>query len=60
MWLPFVAIICLVLLFFSALGQTWWWRGPQGNLWYGGAMLSWGLFFLALYVVWPTLARMHS
>ena len=53
--MPFVAVVSVVLLFIAALGQTWWWRGPEGNLWYGSAALYWGLFMLAVYITWPTI-----
>ena len=50
--MPFVAVLCLVMLLIAALGQSWWWRG-QGP-WYGSAALCWGIFALALYITWPT------
>jgi len=49
-----LAILCLVLLLFAALGSSWWWRGTAGTVWYGNAMFHWGVFFLALYITWPT------
>ncbi len=52
--MPFFAVMALVLLLIAALGQSWWWRGVDPH-WYGGAALAWGLFFLALYITWPTL-----
>jgi hypothetical protein len=54
--MPFFAVLCLVFLFIAALGQSWWWRGPSTptNYWYGNAAFYWGMFFLALYIVWPT------
>lgn len=56
--MPFLAVLSLVLLFIAALGQTWWWRGPDPNIWYGGAAFYWGVFFLALYLTWPALKSM--
>jgi hypothetical protein len=53
--MPFLAVLCLVLLFIAALGQSLWWRGPAGDLWYGHAAFYWGMFFLATYMMWPTL-----
>lgn len=53
--MPFIAVLCLVLLFLAAVGQSWFWRGPAGQPWYGIASLCWGLFLLALYITWPTL-----
>lgn len=55
--MPFFAVLCLVLLFISALGQSWWWRGVEPH-WYGSAAFSWGVFFLAVYIVWPALKAM--
>jgi hypothetical protein len=52
--MPFVCVLCLVLLFLAALGQSWFWR-PTGELWYGHAAFCWGVFFLAVYLAWPTL-----
>jgi len=51
--MPILAVLTLVLLFRAALGQSWWWRGP--NLWYGNACFCWGVFFLAFYLTWPTI-----
>ena len=53
--MPFLAVLSLVLLLIAALGQTWWWRGPESNLWYGHAAFYWGIFFLATFLMWPTL-----
>ena len=53
--MSFFAILSLVLLLIAALGQSWWWRGPQGSIWYGNAAFCWGVFFLAVYLMWPTL-----
>ena len=53
--MPFIAVLCVLLLFIAALGQSWWWRGAPGQPWYGNAAFCWVVFFLALYVVWPTL-----
>jgi hypothetical protein len=56
--MPFIVVLCLVLLFFAALGQTWFWRGPVTpgvQIWYGNALFCWGVFFLAVYLTWPTL-----
>ena len=53
--MPLLAVLAIVLLFIAALGQTWWWRGPAGTLWYGNAAFAWGVFVLALYLTWPTL-----
>jgi hypothetical protein len=50
-----LAVLSLVLLFIAALGQSWWWRGPDNSLWYGHAAYYWGFFFLAVYLTWPTL-----
>ena len=57
--MPLIAVLCLVLLFLAALGQSWWWRGPEGTLWYGSAAFYWGVFLLALYVTWPTISALH-
>ena len=51
--MPFVAVACLILLFFAALGSSFWWRAQSG--WYGNAAYYWGVFLLALYVTWPTI-----
>ena len=54
--MPFFAVLCLLLLFIAALGSSWFWRAPApGYQWYGGAAFYWGVFFLALYVTWPTI-----
>lgn len=56
--MPFFAVLSLLLLLISALGQSWWWRVPAGQFgypWYGGAAFCWGVFFLALYLEWPAL-----
>jgi hypothetical protein len=53
--MPLVAVLSVVLLFIAALGQSWWWRGPQGSVWYGNAAFCWGVFFLDLYLTWPVL-----
>jgi len=53
--MPFIVVLCLVLLFVAALGQSWWWRGPEGALWYGHAAFYWGVFFLAVFLAWPVL-----
>ena len=53
--MPFICVLCLVLLVIAALGQTWWWRTPAPGIWYGGAAFMWGIFCLALYITWPTL-----
>ena len=52
--MPFLAVLAIVLLFIAALGQSWWWRTPAGP-WYGNAAFCWGVFFLAVYLTWPTL-----
>jgi len=52
--MPFFALLCLVLLLIAALGSTWFWRSTPGP-WYGGAAFAWGVFFLAVYLCWPTL-----
>ncbi len=52
--MPFVAVACVLFLFISALGQTWFWRAAEPH-WYGGAAFHWGIFLLALYITWPTL-----
>lgn len=51
--MPFVAVLCLVLLLLAALGSTLWWRGETQpfNNW---SVYYWGIFFLALYITWPT------
>jgi len=53
--MPFVAVIAIVFFFIAALGGTWWWRQPDPQPWYGSAAFLWGMFFLALYITWPTL-----
>lgn len=58
--MPLVAVLCLVLLFLAALGQSWWWRG-QNPVWYGDALYYWGVFLLALCILWPTVKGLaHS
>ena len=52
--MAFVCVLCLVLLFIAAMGQSWWWRGPAGTIWYGNAAFACGVFLFALYVMWPT------
>jgi|HubBroStandDraft_6_1064221.scaffolds.fasta_scaffold84302_2 hypothetical protein len=58
--MPFIAVLTVVLLFIAALGQTWWWRPVAPNPWYGGAAFVWGVFFLALYITWPTLKALGA
>ena len=53
--MPFFAVLCVLLLFIAALGQSWWWRGPVGQPWYGNAAFCWGVFCLAVYVTYPTI-----
>jgi hypothetical protein len=53
--MPFIGVLCLVLLLFAALGSTLWWRGPAGTVWYTPALFYWGLFLFALYMIWPGL-----
>ena len=53
--MPFIAVLCVLLLFVAALGQSWWWRAVAPTPWYGGAAFCWGGFLLAVYVTWPTL-----
>ena len=53
--MPFFAVLCVLLLFIAALGQSWFWRGPVGQSWYGNAAFCWGVFCLAVYVTWPTI-----
>jgi hypothetical protein len=53
--MPFIAVVCIVLLLFAAIGATLWWRPTPPSPWYGGAVFCWGVFFLALYITWPTL-----
>jgi hypothetical protein len=53
--MPFVAVLSVLLLFIAALGSSWWWRGPADHPWYGSAAFYWGVFFLAVYLTWPTL-----
>ena len=55
--MPFCAVLALLLLLIAALGQSWWWRVPAGP-WYGSAAFYWGVFFLALFLTWPTLKAM--
>ena len=50
-----VCVLALVLLALAAAGQSFWWRGPAGTVWYGHAAFYWGVFFFALYVMWPTI-----
>ena len=52
-----LAVLCLVLLFLAALGQTWWWRNPAGPgpMWYGNALFFWGVFLFALCNLWPVI-----
>ena len=56
--MPFIIVLALVLLFVAALGQSWWWRGPAGTMWYGSAAYYWGIFFLAVYLTWPELTKL--
>ena len=51
--MAFLAVLTVVLLLIAALGQSWWWRAAAD--WYGGAAFAWGLFFLSVYICWPTL-----
>jgi hypothetical protein len=51
--MTFVAVLALLLLLIAALGQSWWWRTAAP--WYGNASFCWGVFFLALYLTWPTI-----
>jgi hypothetical protein len=53
--MPFIAVLCLVLLFIAALGSSWFWRPAAPSPWYGGAAFMWGVFCLAVYLCWPTL-----
>jgi hypothetical protein len=53
--MAFIAVLTVLLLFIAALGQSWWWRAPAPQPWYGGAAFCWGVFFLAVYLTWPTL-----
>jgi hypothetical protein len=51
--MPFVAVLALLLLLIAALGQSWW--CCTAAPWYGNASFCWGVFFLALYLTWPTI-----
>ena len=51
--MPFVCVLCLLLLFLAALGQSWWWRVAAPNPWYGNALFFWGVFCLAVVITWP-------
>jgi hypothetical protein len=53
--MPFIAVLCVLLLFLAAIGQTTFWRAPAPTVWYGHALFVWGVFFLALFLAWPTL-----
>lgn len=53
--MPFIAVLCVLLLFIAALGQSWWWRTAVPSPWYGSAAFTWGVFLLAVYITWPTL-----
>ena len=54
--MAFIAVLCVLLLFIAALGQTiGTWRGTAGQPWYGPPMFCWGVFFLAVFVTWPTI-----
>jgi hypothetical protein len=57
-----IAVLSVLLLFIAAVGQSWWWRYPvqpgQPALWYGSAAFCWGIFFLSVYMTWPTLKSM--
>lgn len=54
--MPFIAVLAVLLFFIAALGQTFFWRNPTAGLpWYGGAAFCWAMFFLSIYIVWPTL-----
>jgi hypothetical protein len=55
--MAFVAVLTVLLLFIAALGQSWWWRGPAqpGYYWYGNAAFCWGVFFLSVFLTWPTI-----
>jgi hypothetical protein len=47
-----LAVLAVFLLFISALGQVWWWRGPE---WRSSAAFAWGIFLLSVYLTWPVL-----
>lgn len=53
--MPIVAVLADLLLLIAALGASWWWRWPEPHPWYGNACYVWGVFFLAVYITWPTL-----
>jgi hypothetical protein len=53
--MAFIAVLTVLLLFIAALGQSWWWRQAAPAPWYGSAAFCWGVFFLSVYVTWPTL-----
>ena len=52
--MAFIAVLTVVLLLIAALGNTWWWR-PATGPWYGGSAFAWGIFFLSVYITWPTI-----
>jgi hypothetical protein len=56
--MPLVAVACLLLFFFAALGQSWWWRGPGVAPWNNWSAFYWAMFLLALYIVWPTIVKL--
>jgi hypothetical protein len=60
--MPLIAVVADVLLLIAALGTSWWWRplAAAGNYWYGNAAFYWGMFFLALYLTWPTLKALGA
>lgn len=53
--MAFLAVSTVLLFFFAALGQTFWWRTPAPAPWYGSAVFYWGIFCLAAYITWPTI-----
>ncbi len=55
--MPIIAVLCVLLLFIAALSQSFGWRvqPPVPGPWYASAAFVWGVFFLALYMEWPTL-----
>lgn len=50
-----VVVLCLFLLFIAALGSSWWWRPAGTSPWHEGSAFYWGVFLLALFLMWGTL-----
>lgn len=54
--MAFMAVACVILLFFAALGASWFWRDPTpGRVWYGNSAFAWGIWCLSVYITWPTI-----